>query len=332
MIGVAVIGCGKIGTRHLNAYRSIKGANIAAVCDIDGELAKEVANNYNVMNYNDYKKVLENKNIDAVDVCVPTAIHHEVILEALDNGKDVFCEKPLSHKLEYAKQIDEKQKETGNLVMVGYLYRFHPSFQRLEKVLEGNIIGDPYFAIFRIGGRGGWRVWKHRKEKGGGAMLEMLVHMLDLANNCFGEFVEVESFFSETILKKRVIEGRRIEADAEDCVLIRLSAESGVQIFCEADLITPSYMNTVEVHGDNGSFFGSILDSIPTIIYCKESRGVFDRGKNVFKNPYVNLVEKELEYFIESLSGGVKPMNSVEESIKVLEIVEQVRRRPRRKN
>lgn len=332
MIHVAVIGCGKIGTRHLNAYRSIKGVNITAVCDVDGKPAKEIADNYGAISYSDYKKVLDNKDIDAVDVCVPTAIHHEVILAALDKEKDVFCEKPLSHKLEYAKQIEKKQKETGNLVMVGYLYRFHPSFQRLKKVLEDNIIGDPYFAIFRIGGRGGWRLWKHRKEKGGGAMLEMLVHMLDLANHCFGEFVEVEHLFSETILKRRVVEGREIEADAEDCVLIRLISESGVQVFCEADLITPSYMNTVEVHGDNGSFFGSILGTLPTIVYCKESRGVFDRGKNVFKNPYVNLVEKELEYFIESLSREVKSINSVEESIKILEIVEKVRSRSRRKN
>ncbi len=332
MTHVAVIGCGRIGTRHLNAYRGIRGVNIAAVCDSDEELAKESANNYNAVSYSNYNEALDSKNIDAVDVCVPTAIHHEVILEALNKGKDVFCEKPLSHKLKYAKQIEKKQRETGNLVMVGYLYRFHPSFQRLKKVLEDNIIGNPYFAIFRIGGRGGWREWKHQKEKGGGAMLEMLVHMLDLANHCFGEIFEVERLFSETILERRVIEGREVEADAEDCVLIRLKAKSGVQIFCEADLITPSYMNTVEVHGDNGSFFGSILHNIPTIIYCKESRGMFDRGKNVFKFPYVNLMEKELRFFIESLSGEVKPMNSVEESIKILEIVEQVRRRSRRKN
>jgi len=216
--------------------------------------------------------------------------------------------------------------------MVGYLYRFHPSFQRLKRVLENNIIGDPYFAMFRIGGRGGWRAWKHQEERGGGAMLEMLVHMLDLASHCFGEIVEVERLFSETILKRRVIEGREVEADAEDCVLVRLRAESGVQIFCEADLITPSYMNTVEVHGDNGSFFGSILDNIPTIIYCKESRGMFDRGKSIFKNPYVNLMEEELRFFIECLSREAKPMNSVEESVRILEIIEQVRRQSRRRS
>ncbi|UCC33557.1 MAG: Gfo/Idh/MocA family oxidoreductase [Candidatus Bathyarchaeota archaeon] len=332
MIRVAVIGCGKIGTRHLDAYRSIEDATIAAVCDTDEKLAKEAAKYHNATSYTNLKDVLDDETIDAVDVCVPTAIHHTVILEALDRGKAIFCEKPLSHRLELAKQIEKKRKETGNLVMVGYLYRFHPSFQRLKRVLQGNIIGDPYFAIFRIGGRGGWREWKHQMGKGGGAMLEMLVHMLDLANHCFGEILEVESLFSDTILKKRVIERNEVEVDAEDCVLIRLRAENDVHLFCEADLITPSYMNTVEVHGDNGSFFGSILDNIPTIIYCKETRGMYDRGKNIFRNPYVNLVEKELDFFIHCLSREVKPMNSVEESIKILGIVEQVRRQSRRRS
>jgi len=326
MIHVAVIGCGKIGMRHLSAYRSMKGVNIVAICDFDGELAQEVASSCSSAVYQNYKEILDDKNIDAVDVCVPTALHHKVILAALDKGKDVFCEKPLSHKLEYAKQIQKRQKETGNLVMEGYLYRFHPSFQRLKNILEDNTIGSPYFAIFRIGGRGGWRLWKHQKDRGGGAMLEMLVHMLDLASHCFGGFIEVERLFFETILKKRIIAGSNVDVDAEDLVLIRLKAESGAQVFCEADLITPSYMNTVEVHGDNGSFFGSILDNIPTIIYCKESRGVFDRGKNVFRNPYVNLIEKELEYFVDCLSRKENPPDSLERSIKVLEIIEEVRR------
>jgi len=68
------------------------------------------------------------------------------------------------------------------------------------------------------------------------------------------------------------------------------------------------------------------------MVYCKESRGVFDRGKTVFKNPHVNLIEKELEYFINCLSREVKPLDFVERSIKILEIIEEVRRQPRRKN
>lgn len=327
MVGIAIIGCGKIGIRHLEAYRDIKNANVVALCDTDDKLVGEVSRKYGVSGYDDYEEIIKKENVDAVDVCVPTRFHHKVVLEALASGKNVFCEKPLTHKLEYAEEIKEKQKETGKLVMVGYLYRFHPSLQRLKRILEDGVIGVPYYAIFRIGGRGGYRVWKHKKSEGGGAMLDMMVHMLDLCDWYFGEPDRVEPFLYETILKKRMIEGNEVDVDAEDFALLRVKTKSDVHVFCEADLITPSYMNTVEVHGDNGSFFGSILDYLPTIVYCVRRHGLYDRGKNVFENPYVNLVEQELRYFIDALSGRVEPLDSVETSIRVLKIIEEVRRR-----
>jgi len=331
-MNVGVVGCGKIAERHLNAYRNIEGVNIISVCDINDELRKEMASRYNVLSYRNYREMFKNEDIDSIDVCVPTMYHHEVILEALDNGKTVFCEKPLTHRLEYAEKIRDKQKETRKKVMVGYLYRFHPSFQRLKKVLDAGIIGKPYFSIFRVGGRGNHRVWKHKKGEGGGALLEMMVHMIDLACMYFVEFDAVETLYYNTILKKRIVGGIEIKADAEDCVIVGLKSKDGCQIFCEADLISPSYMNSIEVHGDNGSFFGSILHYLPTIVYCKEARGVYDQGRNVFENTFVNLVEKELRYFISSLSENLEPLNYVEDSIRVLKIIEEIRKRGRCKN
>jgi len=327
MVRIAIVGCGKIGIRHLEAYREIENAEVVALCDTDDRLVREKSSKYGVIGSNYYKETIERSDVDAVDVCVPTRFHHEVVLEALASGKNVFCEKPLTHKLECAEEIKKKQKETGKLVMVGYLYRFHPSLQRLKKILQDGVIGNPYYAIFRIGGRGGYRVWKHKKNEGGGAMLDMMVHMLDLSDWYFGEPETVEPVLLETILKKRTIEGDMVGVDAEDFALLRLKTKNGVHVLCEADLITPSYMNIVEAHGDNGSFFGSILDYLPTIVYCVRRHGLFDRGKNVLENPYVNLVEKELRYFIDALSGHAKPLDSVETSIRVLKIIEKVRRR-----
>jgi len=331
-LNIAVVGCGKIARRHLDAYKAIGKANVVAVCDVNKEIAKDFASKYGATPYTDLEEMFRKEKIDAVDVCVPTLFHHEVVLKALDEGKNIFCEKPLTYKLEYAKEIKERQRETGNIVMVGYLYRFHPSFQRLKDILENEIIGKPYFAMFRLGGRGSHRVWKHREGMGGGALFEMMVHMIDLALMCFGEFDEVETLFSETILKRRTVEGKEIEVSAEDMVLARLKSVGGVQVFCEADLITPSYMNSVEVHGDNGSFFGTILHYFPTFVYCKEPRGTYKRGLNIFENPFVNLFEKELEYFVNVLSGNANPINIVEESIKTLEIIEEIRRQSKRRN
>lgn len=327
MVRIAIIGCGKIAVRHLEAYRGIENADVVELCDTNNELVGEVSRKYGVDGSTDYKKTIERDGIDAVDVCVPTRFHHEVVLEALAGGKNVFCEKPLTYRLEYAKEIQKKQKEIGKLVMVGYLYRFHPSLQRLKRILEDGVIGNPYYAILRIGGRGGYRAWKHKKNEAGGAMLDMMVHMLDLSDWYFGEPETVELVLVDTILRKRMIDGNLVDVNAEDFALLRLKTKNDVNVLCEADLITPSYMNLVEVHGDNGSFFGSILDYLPTIVYCVRRHGLFDRGKTVLENPYVNLVEKELRYFVDALSGRVKPLDSVETSIRVLKIIEEVRRR-----
>jgi len=208
--------------------------------------------------------------------------------------------------------------------MVGYLYCFHPSFQKLKNVIRDNIIGKPYYALFRIGGRGNHRRWV-RENKGGGAMMDMMVHMLDLSDWYFGEPEKIELLVYETILKKRIIDGTEYDVDVEDFVLLRMKNKTGVNIVCQADLITPSYMNVVEVHGDNGSFFGSIIDSLPTMVYCNSARILYDRGKNIFHYPHINLFEKELEYFVESLMNKAKPVDSVATSIRTLRIIEEVR-------
>jgi len=323
-IRIGIVGCGKIATRHLEAYKRIGKCEVVAVCDVDRDRAKIIADKFNSVAFTSFERILERKDIDAIDVCVPTDVHHSIILRALDCGKHVFCEKPLTHRLEYALEIEEKRKETGNIIQVGFLYRFHPSFQKLQEILKNNIIGKPYFALFRIGGRGGHKLWKHKRNRGGGAIFEMMVHMLDLAYVCFGDFVEANNLYSETILKRRIVEGREMSVDAEDFILARLKSKSDVQVFCEADIITPSYMNLVEVHGDNGSYFGSILHFLPSVIYCVEPRGLYNEGINILEYPFVDLIEKELEYFLDTLYGKVNHLNSVEESIKILEIIQDL--------
>ena len=325
-VKIGVVGCGIMAERHLNAYLKMDGVKVVAVCDINFELAKYIGGKYRAIPYQNYEDLIKDENINAIDVCVPTILHHNVVLNALENNKHVFCEKPLTNKLEYVEQIKEKIIERKKILMTGYLYNFHPSFKRLKLILKEKTIGDPYFAIFRIGGRGSRQIWKHKKDSGGGALLEMMVHMLDLASSYFYPFKEVQTIHYDTILKRRFIESKEIEANAEDCVYLRLRSEKDVEIICEADLITPSYMNYVEVHGDNGSFFGSILDYFPTMIYCKEPKGVYNQGVNLFPNPRVDLIQEELEHFTKVLQGLTEPTDFINKELQIFKIIEEIRR------
>lgn len=323
MITVGVIGCGRIGQRHIQAYKALE--NVAIIpCDTDITLLQSTCRANNLRGPQTYESLLELPDLDAVDICVPTKQHHQIILDALDHGKDIFCEKPLTYSLDLAQQIKRKQEETGRTVMVGYLYRFAPSFQTLKQILDQRVIGEPYFAIFRVGGRGDQRPWNHMKSEAGGATLHMLVHILDLTLWYFGKPTSVELLKSKTFHKSRMIDGQLIEADVEDYVLLNLSMD-GLEVICEADMVTPGYMNIVEVQGTNGSFFGSVLDYLPTLVYCKEASGSYAKGLNVFKNPYTNLFEKELQHFIDVLNNNADPTNSVDDSIKILKIIDALK-------
>jgi len=322
-VRIGVIGCGKIAEKHLNAYKKFEDVEVT-VTDIV-EKGKTVAHNYGV-NWHDHPdELISGDTVEAVDVCIPTPSHAEVIIKALESGKHVFCEKPLARDLEEALRIQEKTAQAGKIVMVGYLYRFHPAFQFARDIIREGIIGEPYYAIFRLGGRGSHKAWKHKRETGGGAGNEMLVHMLDLVLWYFGEPKEVEPLEVNTILKEREIEGKLVRTDAEDLILLKLEMGAGTKVLCESDLITPSYMNYVEIQGTNGSLWTSILDYFPTIVYCKEPRGVYDRGNNLFRFPRVDLFEKELRHFVECIQNGEKPtMNSINDSVRIMELLEAI--------
>lgn len=321
-IHIGVIGCGKIAEKHLNAYRKLEGVQIT-VTDIVPK-GEAVAQRYGVNWHPDPNRVVASDDVDAVDVCIPTPAHAEVILKALANDKHVFCEKPLARNLNEARMIVQKAKETDKIIMVGYLYRFHPAFQFVKDVLQEEILGEPYFALFRLGGRGSHKAWKHKRETGGGAGNEMLVHMLDLVLWYFGDPRSVEPLEVDVVLKEREIEGQKVRVDAEDLVVLKLESQTGVIILCESDLITPSYMNYVEIQGTNGSLWTSILEQFPTLLYLKEPCGVYDRGQNVFEFPRVDLFERELGYFLECLRNGTQPdLNSLEDSLKLMSILEE---------
>lgn len=315
---VGVIGCGKIAERHLAAFRKL-GAEVT-VTDIV-ERGRAVAEQYGA-DWNPSPERVVEGDFDAIDVCTPTPTHASFIELALGAGKHVFCEKPLARNLDEALRIEDAAREANRLVMVGYLYRFHPAFEFVRELLEDGVIGEPYFAQLRLGGRGAHKAWKHKSETGGGAGNEVLVHMVDLALSYFGPAASVDALWSDTILPERQIEGEEVDADAEDVAVLRMHTESGVHVVCESDLVTPGYMNHVEIQGTNGSVFTSILDFMPTVVYCKEPHGIYDRGHTFKQFEAVDLFERELGHFFAAIRGETGHVNSIADSVAVMGVVE----------
>jgi myo-inositol 2-dehydrogenase / D-chiro-inositol 1-dehydrogenase len=323
MVSIGVVGCGKIAERHLHAYNRMTGVKVS-VTDLDPDVAAATAAAFHVPHVGALDGMLGHS-YDAIDVCVPTPFHHEVVMAALRAGKHVFCEKPLCSTVPQALEIRAAADQANRTVAVGYLYRYHPAFKFIKQTLDDGIIGTPYFATLRLGGRGSAATWKHDSSTGGGASLEMLVHMLDLAMWMLGDFSDTRVHTAETLLRSRQINGRLEPATAEDVVIVSL-VRDGARAICEADLVTPSYMNHVEIQGDEGSIFTSILHYLPTIVYCKEARDIFNKGNNFFNFSQTNLFDLELGAFVENLRTGIALRDSVDDAIRLLQVLAEVSR------
>ncbi|RLI06935.1 gfo/Idh/MocA family oxidoreductase, partial [Candidatus Bathyarchaeota archaeon] len=151
-----IVGCGRQGEKHLRAYLGIRGVE-PVVCEARKDRARELGALYSVRCVTDYDEALSNMagELDAVDICTPTRYHYEQVMKALRAGLHVFCEKPLAPTYEQAKEIAEEAKKRDRMVMVGFLYKFHPAVRLVKNLLDSGALGEPYLSIMRIGGRGG---------------------------------------------------------------------------------------------------------------------------------------------------------------------------------
>ena len=141
---IGVIGAGRIGKLHANNLASrVPGAELAAISDVYEPAAKELAEKLNVPKYyNDYHKILDDPEIDAVFICSSTDTHSPISIEAAKAGKHIFCEKPIDHDLDKIRPVLEEVKKAGVKYQVGFNRRFDRNFKHVHDVVADGVIGD----------------------------------------------------------------------------------------------------------------------------------------------------------------------------------------------
>ena len=141
MINVGLIGTGYIGPIHLEALSRIGGVKVKAVCDINQSLAEQTAKKYLVeFAYSDYKKILDDDEIEVIHNCTPNKFHYSITKEALEKGKQVLSEKPLAMKLDEAEELVELAEKKGVVAGVDFCYRYYPVVQEAAvKVRKGDL-------------------------------------------------------------------------------------------------------------------------------------------------------------------------------------------------
>ena len=145
-VSVAVIGLGRWGPNHVRNFQTIKGCSVVAAADTSAASRTRIQASYPAMAIEeDYHKVLARADVDAVVVATPTATHHEIVRSALEAGKHVLCEKPLTSKGDDAWELVSLAEKKGLRLMVGHVFLFNPGIEYLAKALEEKAAGAVYY-------------------------------------------------------------------------------------------------------------------------------------------------------------------------------------------
>lgn len=294
-VRVGIIGLGFMGTTHLGIYRGNPKAQVVAVADVNpaklkGDISAVVGNIgggdngkpldlKGVKTYSDPLELIKDAGVDLVDICVPTFLHRELALAALDAGKNVFLEKPIARNVKEAQDIVAAAKRSGKCFSVGMCVRAWPEYRFAREYFKRGEAGKLVSANFRrlspnIDGNG-WENWFMRGELSGGALLDLHLHDADQVRYFFGRPKAVSAFGAKGFRSDAAVDhvvanydfgdGSLVVAEGGWAAAKTVPFEMSFQIVCSKSTIKFD-ANGLKLHHEDGTVESPALDvgSLPT--------------------------------------------------------------------
>ena len=312
---LGLIGLGYIGKVHLRNCLKLKSARLVAVSDISKKALNLAKKTGIKKTYKDYQQLLNDDSIEAVIIALPSHLHATCAKESAEAGKHVFLEKPLARNLAEGKDILSAARKNGIKLMVGYPFRFSSLFQALKEKIQSGELGEVQIAYATNIGSGPFfhraendiprpvPAWWFKKElTGGGALIDVGSHMINLVRWYFGEVSNVKSYL-----------GYRFNLDFEDHATCILKFKSGQIAIVNAGWFSQQTQIKVELLGTVGHVSATYNppSKIKTAIQLMTGR------TPTFYIPYL----RELSHFIRCLKQDLPPSPSAEDALKDLETI-----------
>ena len=253
IINWGVVGAGGIADRRTipEGIMAADGARLVAVADVDATRASQVGAKYGAAWYTDPQLLLTRSDIDAVYIATPVAHHYQLILAAARQGKHILCEKPLTLTVDQGEKAIAVCNQQGVKLAVGYMMRFHGAHQKLKAMLDSHELGQPVLARAQLTCwyppiAGAWR--QDLAQGGGGALMDMATHCIDLLEMFFGPVDRVMADVG-TITHNYAV---------DDSALVMLHFRNGAKAEVDSNFNIPDLAatNVLEVYGTKGSVIG----------------------------------------------------------------------------
>ena len=251
---VGVIGAG-VGALHLAAYVQLPRVEIVALAGLDDDRVRSVAAEFQVpQTYREYEHLLAAPGIDAVSVCLPNALHAPVSIAALRAGKHVLLEKPLARSAAEGRDIVAAAAEIDRVLMVSFDKRYRGDVQWIKRYIDSGALGRIYYAKAHwmrrsgIPRLGSWFVSK--EQSGGGPLVDLGVHVLDIAMYLMSEprplsisasaYAEFGPRGLKGWLGRQQITSEQAPYDVEDLATAFIRLEGGATLLLETSWATHS--------------------------------------------------------------------------------------------
>lgn len=281
MLRVGVIGAGAMGKNHIRIYSEMPDVELAGISDIDRALVEELAEQYQTKAFTDYKELLA-EGLDAVSIVVPTKMHRQVAIDAIDAGAHVLVEKPIADTVENADAIIKAAKDKKRLAMVGHIERFNPAVIKLKEIIDSGLLGKIVsISTTRVGPY-------NPRIRDVGVILDIGVHDIDVISYLYGRPVN----------QVYAVAGADIHS-FEDHATIHMRLDNEFSGLVEVNWLTPHKIRKLTAVGVDGVAY---LDYIDQSVELHDSNWI-RKAKIESKEPLKN----ELEYFIDCINKGKQP-------------------------
>ncbi|MDY6865219.1 MAG: Gfo/Idh/MocA family oxidoreductase [Halobacteriota archaeon] len=277
---VGVIGVGVMGEHHTRVYSEMENVCLVGISDLNESKVRRLAEQYDTKAYTDYKGLLM-EDLDAISIAVPTSLHKDVALNAINYGiKNILIEKPIADTLENADVITKAAEDADVKIMVGHIERFNPAVIKLKEMLENKLLGDVVsISAKRVGPF-------NNRIRDVGVITDLGVHDID-----------VISYLYDTKADDVVTIAGNGVRPFEDRASILMRFNGNCSGLIETNWLTPHKVRKLTVMG---------LDGVAYLDYIEQSLELHYEGGHVevVEVDKGEPLRRELEHFIHVASNG----------------------------
>ncbi|HSV42503.1 MAG TPA: Gfo/Idh/MocA family oxidoreductase [Methanomassiliicoccales archaeon] len=297
--GVGVLGVGYWGRKIVEEYSAIQNVKVEAVSDLADKNLDYCRDRYQVPKLvHDYREVLDQDDITAVHICLPNSLHYPACKEALEKGKHVLVEKPITLTAEEGRNLVKLAEEMNLTLSVGHIYRFNNALHEVKRLWSENFFGRVFLLNL---------TWTNREPvfTDRDVIVDLAPHYFDIVNFLFGSWPEKITCIAKPYRQKSV----------EEAAYIACQMPDGAIAHAHLNWLGPKKVRQIEVVGENRS---CIIDAVGQTVTVHESGYVYQLG--IVRN---NTIRDELLHFIQSIGDpSTETRNSGSIGVKTVQMIE----------